>query len=111
MKKILATFIVCFALSLTTTSCTRTEYDIYSNISGTVIDVDNGEPIAHATVTLSPSGLNTYTGSDGQFDFTEIDAQQYTITVQKTGYESNRKTVTAPAGETVKISMTMKRNE
>ncbi|MCR5191937.1 MAG: carboxypeptidase-like regulatory domain-containing protein [Bacteroidales bacterium] len=111
MKKIFATLIVCFALFTITTSCTKTEYDIYSNISGTVIDVDNGEPIAHATVTLSPSGINTYTGSDGQFDFTEIDAQQYTITVQKTGYETNRKTITAPAGETVKVSMTMKKTE
>ena len=109
MKKILATLVLGLALLGMATSCTPTQYDIYSNIAGTVIDVDNGEPIAQATVTLSPGGLNTYTGSDGHFDFTEIESQQYTLTVQKTGYESNRKTITAPAGETVNISLTMKK--
>ncbi|MBQ8704276.1 MAG: carboxypeptidase-like regulatory domain-containing protein [Bacteroidales bacterium] len=109
MKKILATLVLGLSLLAMAVSCTPTEYDIYSTISGTVVDVDNGEPVAQATVTLSPSGLNTYTGSDGHFDFTELEAKQYTVTVQKTGYESNRKTVTAPAGETVNISLTMKK--
>lgn len=111
MKKILATLVLALTLLGITTSCTQTQYDIFSNIAGTVVDVDSGDPIGQVTVTLSPGGLNTYTGSDGHFDFVDIDAQQYTITVQKSGYESNRKTITAPAGETVNVSMTMKKNQ
>ena len=64
-----------------------------TTISGTVIDLDTGDPIQQATVTLSPSGRNTYTGYDGHFEFLDLDARQYTITVQKTGYLTNRKTV------------------
>lgn len=109
MKKTLSALVLGLTLLAMATSCTKTQYDIYSNITGTVIDVDNGEPIGQATVTLSPSGLNTYTGSDGHFEFLEIEAQQYTVTVQKTGYEANRKTITAPSGETVNISLTMKK--
>lgn len=109
MKKILSILMVATALLLLATACTKTQYELFGNISGTVIDVDNGEPIAQVTVTLSPGGRNTYTGTDGHFDFNEVDAQQYTVTVQKSGYEANRKTVEALAGETVNISITMKK--
>lgn len=109
MKKILSILMVAAALLLLTTACTKTQYDLFGNISGTVIDVDTGEPVQQATVTLSPGGKNTYTGTDGHFDFNDVDAQQYTVTVQKSGYEANRKTVEALAGETVNISITMKK--
>ncbi len=109
MKKILATLVLGLMLLGMATSCTKTQYDLFANISGTVVDYDDGEPIAQALVTLSPGGLNTYTGDDGHFDFTELEAQQYTLTVQKTGYQANRKTVEAPSGETVTISITMKK--
>lgn len=109
MKKILSALVLCFALLMLGSACTKTQYDLFGNVSGTVIDVDDGEPIGGATVTLSPGGLNTYTGSDGNFDFNDIDAQKYTVTVQKTGYEANRKSVEALAGETVNVSLTMKK--
>ncbi len=100
------TMLLCF-----TTSCNDSVYyDVFCTISGTVIDVDSGDPIQNATVTLSPSGKNTYTGSDGQFEFLELEASQYTVTVQKTGYQTNRKTVTTIAGGTVDVSLTMKKN-
>lgn len=109
MKKTIFLGVFCLMVIGLTTSCGHTEYDLYSTITGTVIDVDDGEPIAQATVTLSPGGINTYTGSDGHFDFNDIDAQQYTITVQKTGYQANRKTIEAPSGETINVSLTMKK--
>lgn len=109
MKRIVKTATLCAALLLLASACTKTQYDLFGNISGTVVDYDNGEPIAQATVTLSPGGLNTYTGNDGHFDFKEIEAQQYTITVQKTGYQANRKIVEVPCGETVNTSITMKK--
>lgn len=104
--------LACAMLLCFTTSCEDdlVTYDTFGSISGTVIDLDSGDPIPQAMVTLSPSGMNTYTGNDGHFDFLDLDARQYTVTVQKTGYATNRKTVTILAGGNVDISLTLKKN-
>ena len=47
------------------------------------------------------------TGADGRFEFAEVDAVQYTITVMKAGYSTNRKLVNAIAGETTDVTITM----
>jgi hypothetical protein len=39
-----------------------------------------------------------------------LDAQQYTITVQKDGYSTNRKTVTVFAGEKTEASIPLTKN-
>lgn len=80
-------------------------------IMGAIIDLDTGDPVQQATVTLSPSGLNAYTGYDGTFVFFDLDARQYTITAQKAGYITNRKTFTAVAGDIVNITLTLKKNQ
>lgn len=99
------------ALIAMTTSCEPVNYDTFSGITGTVVDLDSGDPIPQATVTLSPSGYNTYTGSDGYFEFLDLDARQYTVTVSKTGYIPNRKTITTVAGRVEDIRLTLqKRN-
>lgn len=96
----------CFA-----TSCSDDiDYNVLGGISGEVIDLDTGNPIQQATVTLSPSGMNTYTGDDGTFEFVDLDERQYTVTVQKTGYSANRKTVTIVAGRVIPIKLTLKKN-
>ncbi len=87
------------------------EYDSSGKISGTVIDMDSGEPIQNALITLSPGGLNTYTGYDGSFEFLGLDAKQYAITAQQTGYAANRKTVTIKAGEYVIVSLVMQKSK
>lgn len=107
MKK---SFLLIMALIALATSCEPVIYDTFCTISGTVIDLETGDPIQQATVTLSPTGYNTYTGDDGHFEFIELDARQYTVTVQKTGYVTNRKTVTTVAGGVVDVSMTLQKN-
>lgn len=113
MKKLGTLLMACALLFCFSTSCTDDliEYDTYCTISGTVIDVETGDPIPQATITLSPSGKNTYTGSDGHFEFVDLDARQYTITVQKNGYTTNRKTVTTIAGGTLDVSITLQKKE
>lgn len=110
MKKGLRIFIAATFAVMALAACKPETYDTFGDISGTVIDVDSGEPISQATVTLTPTAKNTYTGLDGQFEFKELEAQQYTVTVQKTGYSSNRKTVNVIAGETVTVSLVMKKS-
>lgn len=111
-KRIGSVLMACAMLLCFVTSCDdgMVDYNVFGSISGTVIDVDTGNPIQQATVTLSPSGMNTYTGDDGHFEFLDLDARQYTVTVQKTGYQTNRKTVTTIAGGNVNISLTLKKN-
>jgi len=49
------------------------------------------------------------TSYDGKFIFEELDANQYSLTVQKNGYETNMKTVKVIASETSPVTITMKK--
>lgn len=77
--------------------------DIYGSISGQVTDFTSGEPLINAQVTLIPGAKTTQTGSDGSFSFSGLDEGQYVVSVQKNGYQSNRKNVTVVSGETVSV--------
>ena len=94
MKKIL--FAVCLSiLFIVGSSCSSTEHEFYSTLYGTVTDNITGNPVNAATIILSPGGKTTISGSDGKYEFTDLDVMQYTVTVQKDGYLTNRKTVNA----------------
>jgi len=105
MKKILFLCLAALPLFL---SCAKEEHDSFGTLYGVVSDVKTGDPLANVTVTLSPGGTTKLTGSNGQFEYTSLTPQQYTITVQKSGYQTNRKDVMAIVGEkvTANISMT-----
>lgn len=87
--------------------CETRIIDITGTLSGTVVEMTTGDVIAGALVTLSPTGKSTYTGVDGFFEFQDLEAQQYTVTVQASGYSTNRKTVTIVAGTTERVNITM----
>ena len=109
MKKLLSIFAVAAVIMLLATSCKKESYNTFATISGTVVEMGNGEPIGNALLTLMPGNLNTYTGSDGTFQFNDVEAQQYTLTAQKTGYNANRKTINAEAGQTLTVSLPMEK--
>ncbi len=81
------------------------DYDIYATIRGRITDYVTGEPLTNASVVLSPSNQTKQTADDGVFVFEELDAQQYTLSVQKTGYQPNRKIVNALSGESVEVNI------
>lgn len=89
--------------------CETRIIDITGTLSGTVVEMTTGDVIAGALITLSPTGKSTYTGVDGFFEFQDLDAQQYTVTVQASGYSTNRKTVTIIAGATERVNITMQK--
>ena len=103
MKKLF----ICLLASLCITSCTKTEYNIFSTLCGTVYDHETGKPLSTVTLVLSPGGTSKITGNDGYFEFKELTPQQYTVTAQKDGYQTNRKNVTATTGEITEINITM----
>lgn len=92
-------------------SCSKKEYDNFATIFGTVSDHIGGEPISNASVVLSPGGKTKTTGTDGRYEFNDLDPQQYTITVQKSGYSTNRKTVTAVIAEKTEANIPLTKNE
>lgn len=108
MRKLMVFAIVVIAL-LGMGSCDPVEYDMMADICGFVLDEDSSEPISGATVSLSPSGKNTTTGTDGYFEFKDLNAQSYSIQVQKSGYSSNRKSVNAIAVEVQNLTITLKK--
>ena len=68
-------------------------------IYGTALDKITGEPIRNAEVRLSPGSKTTIVGSNGTFEFINLDAGQYTVGIEAAGYEYNSKTVTVVSGE------------
>lgn len=88
------------------TGCSKSnDYEIFAKIQGVVTDYQTGAPLENASVTLTPSGLSKQTDVNGFYRFEELDAQQYTITVQKSGYQPNRKTITAISGEAQQVDI------
>ena len=71
MKKIKCLFILLLFGGLYQ-SC-MPDIELSGSIYGTVEDKATGEPIKSVWVELLPSGLKTTTGSDGAFEFIEID--------------------------------------
>lgn len=103
MKKLLHSLGLLFVL-LSFVSCGgKDTIDIYGKISGKVTDVSTGEPLAAAQVTLIPSANTIQTSAEGVFAFSCLDEGQYTVSVQKTGYQANRKNVTVISGETTEV--------
>jgi carbon monoxide dehydrogenase subunit G len=99
MKKLLPLLCLISIMVFSVSSCSKPSYDHFATLYGVVSDHTTGEPLAGASVVLSPGGKTKTTGTDGRFEFADLDPQQYTITVQKTGYQTNRKTVTAVVAE------------
>lgn len=80
-------------------SCAKDEVETMGIIYGIVNDSDNGEPVVDAHVALSPYGKTINTGSDGSYEFPELEPGQYTIQISKSGYKTNTKRISVVAGE------------
>lgn len=107
MKRIL----LCFIVVLISTACSETEYSVFSTLHGIVSDYETCELVSGANVVLSPGGITKITGNDGYFEFQELSPQQYTVTVQKAGYATNRKSITAVSGETTEVNIVITRQK
>ena len=102
MKKLLYFVIGILLICGIYQACTP-DVEVPGSIYGMVADKATGEPIKSAGVELSPSGLKTITGSEGQFEFTELDPGKYTLLITKTGYlDGVSSTIEVKAGQQAK---------
>lgn len=72
-----------------------------ATINGVVTDKATGLPLAEATVTCD--GYASLTEVNGAYIFENIPAQQYTIEVSKTGYQTQTITIDASVGGTITL--------
>lgn len=96
-----------FALCMMT-SCSKEKPVATGKIQGIVTNSVTGEPIKSVNISLSPTGLSAVTGSDGRYQFNNLEPGQYTVQGMKEGYESNTKNITIVAGNISSGDMTMK---
>lgn len=97
MKKLFYAIFPLAALLLLTT-CEEELPNTMGNIYGIVGDMETGEPIRGASVVLSPGNRTTVTGSDGHFEFLNLEAGQYKIQVSASGYVTNSRQITVLSG-------------
>ena len=73
--------------------CAKDEVETNGTIYGIVNDADNGEPIQDGHIALNPGGKTANTGSDGRYEFLDLEPGQYTIQISKSGYKTNTKRI------------------
>ncbi len=83
------------------TGCTTDDVVLFGSIYGTVTDSKTGEPVQNAEIILSPGNLTTVSGSNGHFEFGNLDAGQYKLGIEADGYEYNSRQVNVVPGEKV----------
>ena len=98
MKKTICLFFSIALLCGFYQSC-QPNVELPGGIYGTVLDKGSGEPIRNAEITLNPGGKTTVVGSNGTYEFVNLEAGIYTVNVQADGYDHNSKTANVVNGE------------
>lgn len=98
MKKTICLFFSIALLCGFYQSC-QPNVELPGGIYGTVLDEGSGEPIRNAEITLNPGGKTTVVGSNGTYEFVNLEAGIYTVNVQADGYDHNSKTANVVNGE------------
>jgi len=91
--------IVSIVFILSVFACTKDEAETTGSIIGLVTRSDNGEPLSGVSVSLNPGGKTATTGSDGRYEFVNLEPQQYTVQLMKAGYKTSTRRITVVAGE------------
>ena len=84
-------------------SCAKDIIDTTGGLMGVVSDSRSGKFLSGVSVVLSPTGKTYTTGTDGKYEFQDMEAQEYSVTASKSGYLSDKKTVTVQAGNTANL--------
>ena len=58
----------------------------FGDLTGKVVRKSNFEVLENVKITLSPSNNAVFTDAEGNFDFKEIEAQEYSVQATKEGY-------------------------
>ena len=95
------------AILLLAVSCTKEAEILTGSIYGEVTDAQTGEPIQGVQISLTPGGVTATTGSDGSYEFLNLDVAQYRLQAKKTDYLTETKKVTVVVGQSVSGDMVL----
>lgn len=107
MKRKLTLLILLISVLVNSGCDPVTEYSVYGTIKGTVVDYDTGMPISGANIMIVPGNQTVMSDVNGSFEFLDLDSGQYTLSIQKSGYQANRKIVDVITGETVNTAISL----
>ncbi len=93
MKKIVALFVFVFTVSIIIASNDNKDSAEknkvnFASISGKVIDIETGESLAGACITIQETGIKVYTDLDGNFIINDLNPGNYTINVNLVSYNT-----------------------
>ena len=95
---------------LSFSACSSDEQVMPGTILGFVSDyAQRGTPLAGVSVTVNGKGLTKTTGSDGRYEFPDLDPGTYTLAASADGYQSTTKQVTVYAGQTANCDFQLSR--
>ena len=94
--KLVTGVVLVLALGLFSTSCKKEVAT--GKIQGLVTNYATSEPIQGVNISLSPTGASAVTGSDGRYEFNNLEPGNYTVQGTKSGFESNTKNITITSG-------------
>lgn len=85
--------------SLLIVSCTKDIIDTTGNLVGVISDSRSGAFLSGVSVALTPTGKTYTTGVDGKYEFRDIESQEYSVSVSKSGYQSDKRTAFVQVGQ------------
>lgn len=91
--------IIFFCATLLSGACSEDIVDTTGSLAGVVSDARTGAFLPGVSVSLVQTGKSYTTGADGKYEFTNIPMQEYSVEAAKSGYKSDKKTVSITAGE------------
>ena len=100
--KVVFVFVMCLLYGCQDDSAAPPEY---GGINGIVTDAASGEPVSGVNLTVSPGGFSKVSGSDGRYEFQNLQPQQYEVQAQKAGYKYNNKSANVVAGQFMKCDI------
>lgn len=103
MKKFLY-FACLLGMIVSFASCEKKREPELCSLYGVVTDKATGEPIRTAGVELLPVGKKSVTGSDGAFEFLELEEGIYKLYITKTGYKDTTSNEIAVKANSEKVS-------
>lgn len=100
-------------LLLMVVSCAKDIEESTGMVYGKVTDAETGAVLSGVNVSLSPGGISRTTGSDGSFEFLDLEPGQYQLQAKKADYVDNSRSINVVTGQkaTGDITLTPEKKE
>ena len=92
-------------------SCVADEVASTGDIAGVVKDRTTSETLQGCLVSLTPSGKSTSTGTDGRYEFRDLEPENYSLEFSKEGYNAEKKSVAVVAGRSATADVMLSKKE